>query len=64
VKRLLLYVLLLLGLLAFMIHKSGTIEKVERRVPSDVPGVPERTAVQYQFHWDRLARYAKSFLPR
>jgi hypothetical protein len=63
-KKLFLYLLLLFALFAYAVYKSGTIEKVEYRKISDVPGVPDRSSVEYQFHWDRLSYYIKSFLPR
>ncbi|MDD5556602.1 MAG: hypothetical protein PHN82_05035 [bacterium] len=60
-KRLIICILVLLALFAWAAHRSGAIERVETSVRSSVPGVPDRTSVEYRFRRDRFERYVRSF---
>lgn len=63
-RRPFLWILILLALFVYAVYKSGAIEKYEYRKPSQVPGVPDRTSVEYRWNKGKFARYIKSLLPR
>ena len=55
-------ILFILFLWAFF--RSGTLERIETKIPSDVPGVPDKKSVEYRLDWGNFSGYVRSFIPR
>jgi hypothetical protein len=58
------FLLLLLALFLWVFYRSGTLERGETRIPSEVPGVPDRVTVEYRVNWSRFNGYVRGFIPR
>ncbi|HOE26914.1 MAG: hypothetical protein IT574_11470 [Candidatus Aureabacteria bacterium] len=57
-------VLILLILFLWVFHQSGTLERIETRTPSDVPGAPDRVQVEHRLNWGKFNAYVRGFIPR
>jgi len=56
--------LVLFILFLWVFYRSGTLERKDTVIPSDVPGVPDRGSVEYRLDWGRFNGYVRSFIPR
>ncbi len=57
-------VLILVILFLWAFHRSGTLDRIETRTPSEVPGAPDRVQVEHRLNWGRFNAYVRSFIAR
>jgi hypothetical protein len=57
-----LFILFILFLWVF--YRSGTLERKDTVIPSNVPGVPDRGSVEYRLNWGNFSGYVRSLIPR
>ncbi len=56
--------LILFVLFVWVFCRSGTLQRKDTVIPSDVPGVPGKSSVEYRLDWGRFNGYVRSFIPR
>lgn len=56
--------LVLFILFLWVFHRSGTLQRKDTVILSNVPGVPDKSSVEYRLDWGRFNGYIRSFIPR
>lgn len=56
-------VLILIILFGWVFWRSGTLERQQTVIPSDVPGAPDKGSVQYRLNWGNFSGYLRGLIP-
>lgn len=56
-------ILILVILFLWVFYRSGTLERIETKTPSEVPGVSDRVQVEYRLNWGKFNAYVRGFIP-